>query len=460
MAVNKYIGMRYVPIIKGAWDSLQEYEPLSIVIHEGNSYTSKTHVPSGIEITNEQYWVKTGDYNAQIVQYQQDVKNLERRVDEFSEDINKANEGVEAVKQDVETLGQEDKALGLRIDDTESDLTSLTKRVQKLEDEKNGLLIISDSYGDFEGNTFIEQIQGTGFYNPFYEKHIGGAGFVNGSTTFIDLLTQAGSSISDKESVTTILVAGGYNDYASDETVILSAIDNFMVQAKSLFPKATVKIAFIGWGKNTAHWVGLMRTCGVYSRCGIHGAEFIDGAEYILHDYSFFDSDGAFHPNQKGHDALTKYLLNGLKTGNCDVVYGYKTLSFTPKEGVTLENVNGMSTVLNKGVVSLRTVKLNFGFTQPVNINMNGRNALSLGNFKDGYLYGDADSLCSCICSAFYLDKNASKYRMTTGTLVFTAGKLSFIPADVEDDGQTYRTVNVGQLQILAINHTFDAMVS
>lgn len=73
-----YTGMRYVPVFAdpAEWSSANSYEPLEIVIHKGNSYTSKTFVPVGIDISDPQYWALTGNYNAQIEQYRRDVAEL------------------------------------------------------------------------------------------------------------------------------------------------------------------------------------------------------------------------------------------------------------------------------------------------------------------------------------------------------------------------------------------------
>ena len=79
---NIYIGQRYVPKVMGQWDITQNYEGLSIVIHQGDSYTSKKHVPAGIEIDNEEFWVITGNYNAQIADYQNRVSMVEDMLDE------------------------------------------------------------------------------------------------------------------------------------------------------------------------------------------------------------------------------------------------------------------------------------------------------------------------------------------------------------------------------------------
>src|SRR5699024_5182736 len=77
---NIYVGHRYVPKIMGEHDSTQSYEGLSIVTKEGTSYTSKKHVPVGVDILNEEYWVVTGNYNAQVEHYRQDVRNMENKV--------------------------------------------------------------------------------------------------------------------------------------------------------------------------------------------------------------------------------------------------------------------------------------------------------------------------------------------------------------------------------------------
>lgn len=76
---TQYIGARYVPIFgrKGEtsieWDNSGPYEPLTIVLHQGNSYTSRQYVPVGIDILNEDFWANTGNYNAQIEQYRRDT---------------------------------------------------------------------------------------------------------------------------------------------------------------------------------------------------------------------------------------------------------------------------------------------------------------------------------------------------------------------------------------------------
>ena len=82
MATTQYIGARYVPLFAEPieWDKTKQYEPLTIVTHDGNSYTSRQFVPTGVEITNEEFWALTGNYNAQIEQYRKEVTAYDGRI--------------------------------------------------------------------------------------------------------------------------------------------------------------------------------------------------------------------------------------------------------------------------------------------------------------------------------------------------------------------------------------------
>lgn len=75
--VRQYIGARYVPLFAdpAEWDNTRTYEPLTIVIHNGNSYTSRQYVPTGIDINNTDFWALTGNYNAQIEAYRKTAQN-------------------------------------------------------------------------------------------------------------------------------------------------------------------------------------------------------------------------------------------------------------------------------------------------------------------------------------------------------------------------------------------------
>ena len=85
---RQYIGARYVPKFADPviWNKAWSYEAMTIVTYLGNSFTSKKPVPAGIEIDNAEYWVNTGNYNAQVEAYRQEtafVKSLMTNVKKY-----------------------------------------------------------------------------------------------------------------------------------------------------------------------------------------------------------------------------------------------------------------------------------------------------------------------------------------------------------------------------------------
>ena len=100
MATTQYIGARYVPLFAEPieWVKTQQYEPLTIVTHNGNSYTSRQFVPTGIEITNEAFWALTGNFNAQVEQYREEVKSYDGRITTAQETADAAKTAADAAK--------------------------------------------------------------------------------------------------------------------------------------------------------------------------------------------------------------------------------------------------------------------------------------------------------------------------------------------------------------------------
>lgn len=115
----QYIGARYVPKFADPVDynPLTAYEALTIVIYNRDSYTSRQPVPAGIDPSNSEYWVKTGDFNSQL-------NDLSNKIDGWDDEIS----AIEQTAKNAEEIAQ--KAL----DEVEStDISQLTERVDDLE---------------------------------------------------------------------------------------------------------------------------------------------------------------------------------------------------------------------------------------------------------------------------------------------------------------------------------------
>ena len=102
MTVTQYVGARYVPLFADPieWSKDTAYEPLTIVIHEGNSYTSRQAVPKGIDIANDEFWALTSNYNAQVESYRKETAKA-------VEDASNALSLAQTNEQDIATLDSE-----------------------------------------------------------------------------------------------------------------------------------------------------------------------------------------------------------------------------------------------------------------------------------------------------------------------------------------------------------------
>ena len=131
---SQYIGSRYVPIFADPieWDKSRAYESLTIVIHEGESYTSRCNVGPGIDITNTTYWAKTGAYNAILEQYRKEVGDLSSQVTGFAADNKEFREKIDgydkdnaAMKETVSEYTEKVNKLTERVTADEADIDAL-----------------------------------------------------------------------------------------------------------------------------------------------------------------------------------------------------------------------------------------------------------------------------------------------------------------------------------------------
>lgn len=128
-----YIGNRYVPKLEGEWNQLKEYEGLSIVTLNGNSYTSKKMVPQGVAITNEEYWVKTGDYNVQVEEFKNELTiQLAQTKRDFDIAVNSLTVDSEVkLSRKSDTKSKEFTTLDLRLEEIETDNKLKANKVQE-----------------------------------------------------------------------------------------------------------------------------------------------------------------------------------------------------------------------------------------------------------------------------------------------------------------------------------------
>lgn len=323
MAERQYIGARYVPkFFSGAggsaeWVANTQYEALTIVTRNGNSYTSKKPVPSsvGAPEENSDYWVSTGLYNEQIEAYRQEVESLSDSV------------------------------------------TDIDGRVDTLEDEitpdNECYLFISDSYGGTYGNadeddttiwTELESklnMTGRTYYCTFVAS---GFAYDPGNGNFLDKLQDNAVSISqnlDVNKITKVIVVAGRNDYlANSEAAVFTAMQAFNTYVKATYPNAKLYVGFIANGDNTSAGTKadlILKSYYAYRRCNEFGGVYLNGVEAAIHCVSGLSSDN-IHPSATGKKQIANAIYEALKTGFYQASFKPATAVLTPRTGFGFVN--------------------------------------------------------------------------------------------------------------------------
>lgn len=265
--VRQYVGARYVPVFADPleWSSTQGYAPLTVVLHEGNSYTSRQSVPVGIDINNTAYWAETGNYNAQIDAYRQEVLAFDGRITANANAISAETQARESevskamadIAAEAQARANGDNALALRMDNFE-------KQTPMQDESGRNAVFIGDSFMAPTTSYpqklayFISQLMGWTMYNYAY----GGSGWVDeagAAMNFYHQIQKAAQQIDiPVGSVDYVVIGGGYNDWNDPTPLTYNQLYSAAVQtikeARAQFPNAqiiAIPMMFRNYGVDT-----------------------------------------------------------------------------------------------------------------------------------------------------------------------------------------------------------------
>lgn len=251
--VRQYVGARYVPLFADPleWSDAIGYEPLTVVLHEGNSYTSRQSVPVGIDIGNATYWAETGSYNAQIEAYRREVLAYDGRITANASAIaaetqareSEVAEAMAGIAAETQARIAGDKELALRID-------SLSRQTPVQAENGRNAVFIGDSFMAPTTSYpqklayFTAQLMGWTMYNYAY----GGSGWVDeagASMNFYHQIQKAAQQIDiPVADVDYIVIGGGFNDWNDPTPLTYNQLYSAAVQtikeARAQFPNAQI----------------------------------------------------------------------------------------------------------------------------------------------------------------------------------------------------------------------------
>lgn len=332
MATTQYIGARYVPLFAepAEWDSTKQYEPLTIVLHEGNSYTSKQYVPVGIEITNDKFWALTGNYNAQVEQYRRDVQAFDGRISanataidaektraegaeqtnatEISNEVTRAKEAEQAnataITNEVTRAKEAEQANATAIANevtraTNAEQTNATAIATETTNRESADTAIRGQITEVAAKGSVMVVIGDSWSSPengYVKWHdkvaknlgmtvdnfaVGGSGFVNKpGDTFSDQLDRVHAKYANNpNAIGRIYVQGFVNDLGNNETTLKNAYRAFDTKFASYFPTKGYKFvnaslfptttsAQIGTMNNILADMSLSKACSIINAIG------------------------------------------------------------------------------------------------------------------------------------------------------------------------------------------------
>jgi hypothetical protein len=256
----------------GEWNKALQYEALSIVTHLGNSFTSKVPVPVNVDITNTDYWVNTGNYNAQVEAYRQDVAQL--NTDLNNEIVNRKN------------------------------------------DSKDNILWIGDSYSVNYNHKLPNGVRDMLNAKNWYEYSKGGAGFAGAwaGASYNDLIEQAKKemSASQKEMIKHVYIVGGANDSSFIWTELKPKVVSTIQNAKNSFPNAEVCFIFA----SCAYTTYLDLYTKTKNICNDNYAPCIFALPYYYLTGSFYNDD-----NLHFTESATNYIISVISNLLCGSSY-------------------------------------------------------------------------------------------------------------------------------------------
>ena len=358
------VGPRQSPnYIKEPWNAQTSYVFYDVVKDgAGASYVAtKPVVPAGTELTDEEFWFKWSDPDAQLNELQEIVKTYNARIAQNASAItaevarataaedskaptNHASEetvyGVgNAVNYGHVKLADEDSPM---TSDANAGIAATPKTVNDVKEaidvklnkigtavDSNGnaitkVLLIGDSYCD-PAYPYYAFIKNTWWYKICTNLAKSGAGFSNQDNSFLMQLQKA-----PQESYSHVIVFGGNNDYTASQgqfhqykSALYTAMLNFIKAAKEKFPNAQVIIAGPnmdpGETKSYApeNWKFLLQSAITDTpSCNTQYVDFPAGVAQSY--FANFTSTSNFHPSASSafHYWMTNFFNNVFAGGS------------------------------------------------------------------------------------------------------------------------------------------------
>ena len=302
--VRQYVGARYVPVFANPleWSDTREYEPLTIVTYQGNSYTSMQYVPTSISIADTAYWALTGNFNAQVEAYRAEVRAFDDRI----------NANAAAISANTAAINANAAAINANAAAINANAAAIAQ--EKTDRTTNVMLAFGDSYGVdtiSQGPVWCKitanKLQATELHNYC----VGGATFnTTKEKNFFVQVDKAISEIKNPEYVKYVGIVGGTNDGSNS---ITNAIVSLVAKINSAFPNAVIGIGLNASKQDILSYGAKQKRIAALNLNGNFDTPvFIDSVVYTqLANGCMMDDN--IHPTAKGSNRIGTLMTCVLK---------------------------------------------------------------------------------------------------------------------------------------------------
>lgn len=338
--VREYVGARYVPVFANPaeWDNTRGYEPLTIVLHQGNSFTSTQYVPTGVDINNTKYWLETGNWNAQIEAYREEVLRYDGRITQNAEGIEAneaaiASEGTARANADTalqQSIESEESARKAADTELRSDLSAAIAAVNQqnilsLYKGKN-CVWVGDSFTTGVGADPNSKRVSTVFCKAMgmteFNYGVGATGWIWGTTANKPYITQVQNAYNamtqeQRENTAIVVLPGTSTDvsHGSTSKQIGAAAALCAKKASDLFPNAVIYVIPMIWDKALFTYTAYDTTveiCDQINKAAIPRVKMDeDSYTWLLGRYDFYSSDNV-HPNNTGYAVWAAKMISSI----------------------------------------------------------------------------------------------------------------------------------------------------
>lgn len=302
--VRQYVGARYVPVFANPleWSDTREYEPLTIVTYQGNSYTSMQYVPTSIGIADTAYWALTGNFNAQVEAYRAEVRAFDDRINANAAAINANTAAIDANTAAIDANAAAINANAAAIAQEKTDRTT------------NVMLAFGDSFGVdtiSQGPVWCEITANKLQVTELHNYCVGGATFnTTKDKNFFVQVDKAISEIKNPEYVKYVGIVGGTNDGSN---TIADAIVSLVAKINSAFPNAVIGIGLNASKQDILSYGAKQKRIAALNLNGNFDTPvFIDSVVYTqLANGCMMDDN--IHPTAKGSNRIGTLMTCVLK---------------------------------------------------------------------------------------------------------------------------------------------------